>query len=198
MSSQRTTDLVANIEQHLSVLTRRKFLLRGAQGAMLITTAGLAACSDKQSQFPPAKYLSQHQVAFFHHLANVLLPTNNSELTSVSDVPIVDTLDHVFSYSSEEIRSNLGTAIKLFEYGGWVIGGHFSRFTKLEAEEAVEYIDQWQNGHPIQQGIATILKKLVYASYWQEESTWPPLEFDGPVSDKWGLKSLGEAPLPKA
>ena len=117
-------------------------------------------------------------------------------MTPLESVPVIANLDHLFSVMDPKVRSDLGTVVDLFEHASLVTGWHFSRFSRLSSEEAVAYIDAWQSGHPIQQGIITVLKKLVYASYWREEVTWKPLEFDGPVSVKWGLASLGEAPLP--
>ncbi|WP_277987746.1 hypothetical protein [Marinobacterium iners] len=42
------------------------------------------------------------------------------------------------------------------------------------------------------------LKKLTTLSYWAIPDTWQPLGYDGPVSDKWNLPSLGNTPEPKA
>ena len=195
MTSQWQSVALRDIESQLAPLSRRRFLVYASKGACLLGAVPLLGC-DSGGKASTGRALTAQQVDFFNHLANLLLPTG-SQLTPLSEIPLIANLDQMFSQSSEEIRGNLGVAINLFEYGGWFLGGRFSRFTRLQGSEAVAYIDEWQNGHYMQQGIITILKKLVYASYWQDERTWSPLAFDGPVSDNWGLKSLGDAPLPK-
>ena len=82
----------------------------------------------------------------------------------------------------------------IYEISG--LGWHFSSFIKLDQASAVGYVDRWQSGNELQRGVMTALKKLVYTAYWRDERTWAAVSFDGPVSDKWGLKNLGNAPMP--
>lgn len=198
MKIKKQQELIAEITQDLNGLTRRRFIKAASGAAVLMGVGGISACSGSVDTKAATTYLSSELVNFFERFSQILLPTEGSRLTPVKDVPLIENLNTMFSTMEEDVRKGLGMAVNLFEYGGWVLGGHFSRFSKMDDKVAVEYIDQWQSGHHVQQGIATILKKLVYGAYWQHESTWPPLEFDGPVSDKWGLVSLGEAPLPEA
>lgn len=193
------TSLVRDIEQSLASMQRRSFLVRSAQLALVASAGSLVGCAQSSDKFvglKAGKALSLEQMAFFRFLSQVLLPTSGTSLTALDDVPVLENLDNLFASMPQKVQSDLGAAMQLFEYGGLVMGWRFSRFTKMPQEEAISYIDSWQSGYSMQQGIVTVLKKLVYASYWREESTWGPVHFDGPVSVRWGLQSLGEAPLP--
>lgn len=187
--------LARQVEQDLGGLSRRTLV----KGVLLLTagaaTLGVAGCSRKTSA-PGLKVLTASEEPVFARLIQVLLPTSGTALAPVEKVPVVSNIDHLFQMLDPKVRSDLGSAVTLFEYGSLVMGGHFTRFPNLDDGAAVAYIDQWQNGGSIQRGIVTTLKKLVYASYWRDESTWPAVEFDGPVSVRWGLPSLGNAPLP--
>ncbi len=49
----------------------------------------------------------------------------------------------------------------------------------------------------IAKGTAKItLKGRVQLSYWANPASWEPLGYDGPMTKRLGLKSLGNAPLP--
>ena len=71
------------------------------------------------------------------------------------------------------------------------------RFTALSDTEAAQFCDAWGNGdQPPQRGLAMGLKKLVQLSYWANPATWAPLGYDGPMTQRLGIKRLGNAPLP--
>ncbi|HAU15841.1 MAG: hypothetical protein CMK83_16785 [Pseudomonadales bacterium] len=194
----RSELLQYDIDLALAPLKRRRFMALAAH-TILVAGAGavLSACSDPPvAEAPAGRVLSADQVAFFTRFAHVVLPTEGTTMTPLEQVPVLENLDHLMAGMDPDIRSNLAKAMGLFEHGSLVMGWYFSRFSGLPTNEAIAYIDAWQSGHYVQQGIISVLKKLVYASYWREPSTWGPLAFDGPVSEKWGLPSLGEAPLP--
>lgn len=186
------------IESGLAPMNRRRFLSASTRLTLAVGMGGLvSACSDApKDKIAAGGALSSSQMAFFQRMSEVLLPTEGTAMTPLASVPVLGNLDSLFGGMPEKVRGDLGMAIDLFEHAGLVMGWHFSRFTRMSDQDAVSYIDSWQSGHPMQQGIITVLKKLIYASYWRDEKTWPPLQFDGPVSEKWGLPSLGEAPLP--
>lgn len=186
------------IESGLAPMNRRRFLATSTRLTLAVGMGGLvSACSDApKDKVAAGGALSSSQMAFFQRMSDVLLPTEGTAMTPLASVPVLGNLDGLFGGMPEKVRGDLGMAIDLFEHAGLVMGWHFSRFTRMSDQDSVSYIDSWQSGHPMQQGIVTVLKKLIYASYWRDEKTWPPLQFDGPVSEKWGLPSLGEAPLP--
>ena len=193
-------ELQNELESVLAPMKRRRFMSLTAHGTLVLGLGSVVTACSKHpvSEVSPGKVLSKDQVAFFTYFSRILLPTDGTEMVALEKVPVIANLDHLFMSMDAKVRSDLGMVIDLFEHASLITGWYFSRFSRMSPEDAVIYIDAWQSGHPIQQGIITVLKKLVYASYWREEITWAPLEFDGPVSEKWGLPSLGEAPLPKS
>lgn len=184
------------IQADLAPLNRRAFLKAGLGLAVSTSTVLTLGCSSEAPIDPALKILTPAQQALFQRLVTVLLPAEGNSLTPAASVPVLANIDHLLAGLDDKVRGDLGAGITLFEYGSLVLGGHFSRFTRLNDAEAVAYIDAWQNGSSIQRGVAATLKRLVYASYWRDESTWAPVQFDGPVTERWGLPSLGNAPLP--
>jgi hypothetical protein len=45
--------------------------------------------------------------------------------------------------------------------------------------------------------VVSSLKMLLTLGYWQDIRTWPSLQYDGPVTEKWGIRRLGNAPMPR-
>lgn len=180
----------------LAPYSRRVFL----RGSLMLATATTAAltfgCSSEPALQPELTALSPSRQAVFQQLIQVLLPTAGTPFMPVAKVPVLGNVHHLFASLDEKIQGDLGGAIDLFEYGALMLGGHFSRFSRLSAADAVAYIDSWQNGISLQRGIVSTLKRLVYAAYWRDETTWAAVDYDGPVSVRWGLPALGNAPLP--
>jgi hypothetical protein len=130
-----------------------------------------------------------------NRLKSIALP-DSPPLVSVNSIAIEKNIDGLFALMDPQILNDLDMAASLFEYGSSVLGWHFAKFSSLTDNDAIEYVDRWQNGVSMQRGIVTVFKKLLYASYWRDPATWPAVGFDGPVSEQWGLPSLGNAPLP--
>ena len=195
-NSNNNQILSDQIQQDLAPLNRRAFLKAGVGLAVAGTAVLTFGCSSEVPVDPTLSGLSPSQQVLFQRLISVLLPTTGTAMTAVDQIPVLRNIDHLFSGLHPKVSEDLQGATTLFEYGSVVLGGHFSRFTKLGDDEARAYIEDWQNGNSIQRGVITTLKKMVYASYWRDEKTWVPVDYDGPVSVRWGLPSLGNAPLP--
>ena len=126
----------------------------------------------------------------------VLLPVSEFGLTPVKDVPVLENIDRLVGRLDPRVRKDFGTGLQLFEYGALVIGWNFARFTNLAPAAAEAYCARWQSGGEIQRGLFGALKQIVCMSYWREAATWPPIHYDGPVTKRYGLPRLGNAPLP--
>lgn len=185
-----------DIQAGLAPLNRRAFLKAGLGMAMATSAVLTLGCSSEVPVDPKLKALSTGQQALFQRLIEILLPTKGTALAPAESVPVLANIDKLFAGLDEKVRGDLVGATTLFEYGSLLLGGHFSRFTRLNDADAVTYIDAWQDGNSIQRGVVSTLKKLVYASYWRDENTWAPVQFDGPVTERWGIPSLGNTPLP--
>lgn len=186
----------ARLAEDLAALSRRAFLKAGLVTAIGTSTLLTMGCSSEAPLDPGLKVLTPSQQALFARLVDVLLPTQGTAMADTRSVPVLANVDHLLAGLEPKVREDLGAAMMLFEYGSLVLGGHFSRFTRLDDADAIAYIEDWQHGNTIQRGVAATLKRLVYASYWRDEKTWAPVDYDGPVTVRWGLPSLGNAPLP--
>ena len=188
--------LSARLADDLAPLNRRAFLKAGLVTAIGTSTLLTMGCSSEAPLDPGLKVFTPSQQALFARLVDVLLPTQGTAMADTRSVPVLANVDHLLAGLEPKVREDLGAAMMLFEYGSLVLGGHFSRFTRLDDADAIAYIEDWQHGNTIQRGVAATLKRLVYASYWRDEKTWAPVDYDGPVTVRWGLPSLGNAPLP--
>lgn len=191
-------DWRSSLELTTQALTRRRFLRSGViLGVGIPSLLSLNACSSNPK--PPPKgieNLESSHIEIFQKLAQVLFPVEGTDLKSPKEIPLIKNIDTMLGTLEPSMLEDVHGLISLFNVGPYVSGFHLKAFTALETEAAIEYIDSWQEGFFIQRAIASTMKKFIYASYWRDESTWPPLEFDGPVSEKWGLIRLGNAPLP--
>jgi prolipoprotein diacylglyceryltransferase len=71
------------------------------------------------------------------------------------------------------------------------------RFSSLNNKQARNQILAWQSGASLQGGLIVSLKTLLGVAYWRDPRTWQPLEYDGPVTAKWGIRRLGNMPVPR-
>ncbi len=173
---------------------RRRTFLRGALLMAGAASSGmLVGC---QPGSAPNNAGAPMLMQVLNRLKPIALP-DSPPLVSVNQIAIEKNIDGLFALMDPQILKDLDMAASLFEYGSSVLGWHFAKFSSLNDSDALDYVDRWQNGVAMQRGIVTVFKKLLYASYWRDTATWPAVGFDGPVSDQWGLPSLGNAPLPE-
>lgn len=187
-------DTLEPVIQALNRLSRRDFIRFTSVGAAaaigLPWGASLAA--------PPAdtKNINDAEAALFTRLAQVVLPVSDSTLTPWTPEALLQTLDGALLATMEpHILTGLKGGLQYFNDGPMAL--YNKRFTELNDAEATQFCDTWGNSDlPPQRGLAMGLKKLVQLSYWANPASWEPLGYDGPMTKRLGLKSLGNAPLP--
>lgn len=172
---------------------RRRSFLRGS--LMLAGAASSGLLLGCQPANTPVGSAAPMLMKVLNRLEPVALP-DVPPLVPASRVDIDRYIQELLALMDPQILKDLDGAATLFEFGSSVLGWHFARFTSLADADVMEYVERWQNGVSMQRAIVTVFKKLLYASYWRDPATWVPLSFDGPVSVKWGLPSLGNAPFP--
>lgn len=173
-------------------LKRRDFLrFSGAAGVTALAGgASLAALP------PGVKFMNEAEAALFTRLAQVVLPVAGSPLAPWTPEGLLQTLDGaLLATMAPHILTGLKGGIQYFNDGPMAL--HKKRFTELDDAQATQFCDAWGNSElPPQRGLTMGLKKLVQLSYWANPASWAPLGYDGPMSQRLGLKSLGNAPLP--
>lgn len=182
-------------------MARRQFLkwgLGGVAAVSAVAAGGFALLrrSPRDALAPPewATGLSASEYHLFDHARVVLLPVDGTPLTDSATVPVLQNIQTILGYLDSATRKELAAGLALFD--NVAVFSHGCRFVDLEAPQARALFDRWGEGSVLQRTLTTVIKQLVYSGYWQEPATWPPTEFDGPVSEKWGLAYLGNAPLP--
>lgn len=177
---------------------RRDFLRFGLAAAGLAATGGLLAPNAAQAALPAGiTVMNEAEYAVFNRLLAVMLPTEGSTLVPTAQIPVMQTLDAALLATMEpHILKGLKGGVQYFNDGP--LARHGKHFTELDDATAARFCDDWANAPEApHRALAMGLKKLVGLAYWANPPTWAPLGYDGPVSRKWGLKSLGNAPMPK-
>lgn len=185
----------------LDELTRRDVLkLSLAAGALGVTAPFLPGCSSAfdRSSFPATlNQLNDLECAVMTRVAAVTLPPKGMGLPDYRDLPILENVDHFFGNMPPYVRDQLGDGVVLLEYGAILIGLHLRPFTRLNDEKAQAYLIGWGTGRRIQKAIYNAVTKIVVSAYWQEEATWEPVGYKGPLYKRSNIPSLGNTPLPQ-
>lgn len=184
---------------HIQRLGRRDFLKFSSVAASLALTGGLLSPLSAPATVPQEiKHLSDAEYAVFRRLVEVVLVTDGTRLVPVKDVPVLQTLDAaLLATMAPHILAGLKGGIAYFNDGPQARFG--KRFVDLDDAQARAFLDAWADSPELpRRALAVGLKKLVGLAYWANPPTWAPLGYDGPVSRRWGLQSLGNAPMPKA
>jgi len=188
-----TTDI------RLEGLTRRDLLkLSLAAGTLGAAATVLPGCSPplKRSEYPYAiTNLSDLEFSVLSKAADVILPGADSGLPDHRSLPVLRNADHMLAIAPEPGRKGFGQSLVLFEYAALV--SRFKPFTRLDPQQARDYLVAWRTGHAIQKAIYSSVTRLIIACYWAEEPTWKVVKYQGPVHLRVQIASLGNAPLPQ-
>lgn len=185
----------------LEGLTRRD-LLKLSLAAGTLGTAGalLPGCSPPLRKFTygyPLDSLTDLDYSVLMKAAEIVLPSGDTGLPDWRGLPVLKNVDRAFSMATLRAHKGMSSALALFEYGAFFIGWHLRPFTRLSPEKARAYLASWRTGKTIQKSVYAALTKLLLASYWQEEPTWKPVGYEGPVYRRFVIPSLGNATLPQ-
>ncbi|HEX4870544.1 MAG TPA: hypothetical protein VFV15_07500 [Moraxellaceae bacterium] len=187
----------------LEPLSRRRFLTAGiratAATGVLLALPGrvLAAGATEAGRGPvPSGILNLTDLEYrvFDKLRVLMLPTQKYDLPSSVEVPVMQNVDVWVGKLNQRTRTLLKLGAQTLEYGSLY---RFSRFTTMSDARAAKHVHNWQTGNVLQRGVMSSLKMLITLGYWQDTRTWPSLQYDGPVTEKWGIRRLGNAPLPR-
>lgn len=176
-------------------LDRRDFL-KFAAGLGAVATCGLPSATLAVASPSALRHIDAAQYKVFHRLMVISLPVEGTALAQLADIPVMQTLDAALLAGMEPHElAGLKDGVALFENGP--VQTYRKPFSALSDKDAAAFCDAWANdADPLRRGLVTALKKLVALSYWANPPTWAGLGYDGPVSDRWGLKSIGNAPMP--
>lgn len=179
-------------------LDRRDFIrfaaIAGAAGAF-----GVPAFAKSVPTVPDGiRFMGPPEYAVFERLMAVALPNKGTSLVPHTEIPVLRTLDAALLGTMEpHILNGLKGGIAYFEQGPLETFG--KPFSALDDERATGFCDGWADSSEVpRRALVVGLKKLIGLAYWANPPTWAPLGYDGPVSERWHLASLGNQPLPSA
>ncbi|MFK7853799.1 MAG: gluconate 2-dehydrogenase subunit 3 family protein [Granulosicoccus sp.] len=187
------------VEKHVSTLSRRDFL-RVSAVAVGLSATGLASVAPTIAfaQVPEGiAHMSVDEYAVWHRLMLALLPTNGGILVDPETLPVLQTVDGAFLATlPPPVLAGLKGGVAYFNEAAKEPFG--KPFVELSLDEASQYCDALASSEEIPaRGLFTALKFLIVTAYWAIPPTWEPVGFQGPVTEAWGLKSQGNAPLPQ-
>lgn len=191
-------ELEARLQSGLGPLSRRGFLRAGA-----ILGTGVAsgvwgvrdALASESMEMPASiRYLTPLEYRVLDKIRTIFFAPEKFDMPTTVEIPVLENVDAMVGRLNKSVRSNIGLAVRLFEFSS---GYRLTRFSSMDDEAARKYLEKWQNGLSFQRGLITTLKAVIGLGYWRDERTWKALDYDGPVTVKWGIKKLGNAPLPR-
>ena len=177
-------------------MNRRSFLAFAATAIAASAIGGFPAPAQAEAPKINLKSIGDAETTVFAKIAEVTLPVEGSSLAPWKPEVLLGTLDGALLGTMEpHVLAGLKGGIGYFNDGPKEKYG--KSFVELSNEEATAFLDAWSNsGEVPQRALEVGLKKLVQLSYWANPESWGPTGYDGPVSDKLGIKSLGNAALP--
>ncbi len=190
-------DLESVLQDQFLPLTRRGFLRSG----LLMATAvagGLswvqpARAGEVMAVPADIQYLSLLEYRVLNKIRQIFMAPELVGMPTTVDIPVMQNIDSMVGHLSKPVRENVNLAGKIFEYSP---SYRFTRFSAMDEKAALAYMESWQHGLFFQKGLVTSLKSVVALAYWRDARVNPFLDYDGPVSFRWGVRKLGNAPLP--
>lgn len=182
----------------LQQFSRRDFLKFAASaGVAAVGMSSMAFPANAWASVPEGiRFMGEAEYKVFERLMRVTLPVAGTPLAQLDKIPVMKTLDAALlaGMAPHELEG-LKQGIAMFEQSA--VQPYGKLFSQLDDQEAATFCDAWGDSvEPMQRGLVTGLKKLVELAYWANPPTWAALGYDGPVSKRWGLKRLGNAPMP--
>ncbi len=175
------------IQNSLKLLARRRFsrwtLGLGANLAAVVAnllswrSVDQALVPDELVHISPAHY------HLFNRLADILLPTEGSELVPAQDIPVAIRVDQLMAGIEPGVRQQLLIGLSLFDDLAVLRFGSVGRFVDLSDADASDYIDNWMNS-PIftLRAVANAAGRLVRTAYWSAPETWSAIGYAGPAA----------------
>ena len=164
-------------------------------------TATVMSCSSMQVMagiLTDENKMDATEQAVFKKMLAIALPTEGTTLVNPATLPVIPTIEGaLLEGMPPHIRKGLNQGIHYFNQSAEKAYG--KPFTKLSDADATAFVDAWADSDVApHRALAMGIKKLTVLAYWAIPNTWAPLGYDGPVSEKWGLKKRGVTPEPQA
>jgi len=181
----------------LEPLSRRSLLRLTAVSGLALTT-GCARVFGRKEAPEALRYvnMTEAEIRVVTKFTRAVLPTARHGLPDcIDEIPTIKNVDTMVGNMAPTQRDLLSLGLWVYEYRP-MASFKFSRFSSLDDERAHAYVVAMQEGAFFERGLTTTLKALVTLNYWRDSRTWDALDYWGPVTERWGVRRLGNAPLP--
>lgn len=181
----------------LEPLSRRSLLRLTAVSGLALTT-GCARVFGRKEAPEALRYvnMTEAEIRVVTKFTRAVLPTARHGLPDcIDEIPTIKNVDTMVGNMAPTQRDLLALGLWVYEYRP-MASFKFSRFSSLDDERAHAYVVAMQEGAFFERGLTTTLKALVTLNYWRDSRTWDALDYWGPVTERWGVRRLGNAPLP--
>jgi len=146
----------------------------------MLAVAGLPSAGAATSN--ELHVLTPRDAVIFSAVAARMTDTGDPAMPAFADTDAIFTVDRSLLYLDEGTRSQVGMALKLFEYGPILFDWRFSRFTALAPAEQDESIASWRDSRFETRRLAyRAMKNLSLLGYYTQDGTWKGIHYLGPV-----------------
>jgi hypothetical protein len=178
---------------------RRRFLQASASGVVLLGLGALLpnGCSRYPKPAVPLQVLNPREYAMLGVLAERLLGVAGLVGTAPEQVDVGRNVDALVAPLDADLRSQLRSALRVFEHGTYLFDLRRKRFTGLAPEQQEQYLAGWMNSTlGVRRTVFRVLKALVSAGFYQEPRSWPAVGYDGPWLGRIAVDPRGAAEDP--
>lgn len=167
-------------------MDRRGFLRSTAGGGLAIGLAALLpGCGDaagKGASGFDLRSLTQKEFDVARAAAEALLPG-----VGVDPESIAVRLDYELWAVGGAIEEDMRTVLQLLEHLT-LLGGRVRRFTALDPEERLAYLESWRDSRfSVRRAAFNAIKSFVYFFAYADPATWAATGFPGPWPERFDL-----------
>jgi len=162
---------------------RRRFLQASASGVVLLGIGAMLpnGCSRYPKPAVPLQFLNPREYAMLSVLAERMLGVAGLLGAGLDQVDVGRNVDALVAPLDADLRSQLRSALRVFEHGTYLFDLRRKRFTSLTPEQQQQYLAGWMNSTlGIRRTVFRVLKALVAAGFYQDPRTWAAVGYDGP------------------
>jgi hypothetical protein len=168
------------------MLSRREFLQIGASGALVLAAARLACARPVAGEPPPPAVLSTGArdvlTAVVPAMLAGALPTEPSA-RAARIAATIEGVDRAVSDLPPHTQADLHDLFALlgFAPARWVLAGVRPPWRQASRAEIEGFLQRWRfSGWALKQQAYQALHELVYAAFYADPASWPPIGYPGP------------------
>jgi hypothetical protein len=165
-------------------LTRRRVLQGavGVAGVLAGSATGLVALRGWAPAVAGLRCLSRFEYRTVARLATALFPEGGAFAIGASRFDLAKRFDQYLADEPDDVRSELKTALLLFEYGPVLFERRLVTFSHLDDAARLAHFDAWAGSTSlVRRKVALGLRKFLSLVFYDEPEVWPSIGYGGPI-----------------